>query len=269
MNHEIMKRFSRCILGARNADEVFRCVVTSGREAGFDHTLFIAMPQPGSRTPGSRTGPINPFVARSSHPAHLHDMDRFARLLANSSLAREASDKLCPIRWLTPTLGTSGDRNDIETQAALKTASVHHGVSVPVFGFAEEFSLLNFFSVSPEPHECGASPPRLAMFQQIAAQFHFYAVRYLKPAPPGRSLLSIPEIRCLRQIAAGFDLGEIAKHLGISRHTVKYHCRKAALRLGARNRSHAVAIAAVLGLIGPIPMPHPDIAVTPDSAPPR
>lgn len=175
------------------------------------------MPQP-----GSVNGPIRPFAVLSSHP-QFHHSDRFARFLANSSLAREASDKLFAVSWLTRDFGLSGNRTDIEMRAALETAAVQHGVTVPVFGLAEEFSLLNFFSGVPGSHHSGVLPSGLAMFQQLAAQFTFHALRYLSPAPAGGFLLSIPEIRCLRKIAEGLNLGEIAKHLGISCHTVKYY----------------------------------------------
>lgn len=247
MHHEIIKRFSRRLIGARNGDEAFDCVATSGRDAGFGHALFIAMPQP-----GSVNGPIRPFAVLSSHP-QLHDPDRFARFLANSSLAKEVADRLCAVSWLTRDLGLSGNRNDIEMQTALETATVHHGVTVPIFGLAEEFSLLNFFSGVPGSPHSGVPSSSLAMFQQLAAQFTFHALRYLRPAPAGEFLLSIPEIRCLRKIAEGLTLGEIAKHLGISHHTVKYYLRRATQRLGARNRSNAVAIASAMGLIGPMP----------------
>jgi LuxR family quorum sensing-dependent transcriptional regulator len=44
-------------------------------------------------------------------------------------------------------------------------------------------------------------------------------------------------------LAQGLQLDEIASRLGIGTETVRTHVRKASERLGAANRTHAVAIA--------------------------
>jgi len=50
-------------------------------------------------------------------------------------------------------------------------------------------------------------------------------------------------------LAQGLSEKEIARHLNISRETVKIHVRQACLAVIARNRTHAVAIALRKGLI--------------------
>ena len=47
----------------------------------------------------------------------------------------------------------------------------------------------------------------------------------------------------LTLLAQGLQLEEIAARLGIGPETVRTHLRKATERLGAANRTHAVAIA--------------------------
>ena len=47
----------------------------------------------------------------------------------------------------------------------------------------------------------------------------------------------------LTLLAQGLQLEEIAARLGIGSETVRTHVRKASERLGAANRTHAVAIA--------------------------
>jgi DNA-binding CsgD family transcriptional regulator len=44
-------------------------------------------------------------------------------------------------------------------------------------------------------------------------------------------------------MAEGLDNDEISKHLFISRETVKSHVRRLLHKLGARSRTHAVAVA--------------------------
>jgi DNA-binding CsgD family transcriptional regulator len=51
------------------------------------------------------------------------------------------------------------------------------------------------------------------------------------------------EREVLLLLAQGLQLDEIAVRLGIGTETVRTHVRKASERLGAANRTHAVAIA--------------------------
>lgn len=57
------------------------------------------------------------------------------------------------------------------------------------------------------------------------------------------SILTASELRILAMIASGYPLVRIARRADISEHTVKYHLKKIFLKLGARGRAHAVAIA--------------------------
>ena len=57
------------------------------------------------------------------------------------------------------------------------------------------------------------------------------------------------EREVLTLLAQGLQLDEIAQRLGIGSETVRTHVRKATGRLGAANRTHAVAIAIRLDLI--------------------
>lgn len=61
--------------------------------------------------------------------------------------------------------------------------------------------------------------------------------------------LSPREIECLSWSARGKTFDDVATILGISRETVKIHLRRAGEKLGAVNRTHAIAKAVALGLI--------------------
>ncbi|HKV00332.1 MAG TPA: LuxR C-terminal-related transcriptional regulator [Vineibacter sp.] len=64
--------------------------------------------------------------------------------------------------------------------------------------------------------------------------------------------LSPRERDCLRLCAQGYGDAEIATLAGIARTTVRYNIDNVVEKLGAVNRTHAVALAAQLGLIGPV-----------------
>jgi DNA-binding CsgD family transcriptional regulator len=55
--------------------------------------------------------------------------------------------------------------------------------------------------------------------------------------------LTAREREVLSLLAQGLQLDEIAQRLGIGAETVRSHVRNATERLGAANRTHAVAIA--------------------------
>jgi DNA-binding NarL/FixJ family response regulator len=57
---------------------------------------------------------------------------------------------------------------------------------------------------------------------------------------------------CLRFMAQGFRDADIARLMEIALTTVRYHIDNAVQKLGASNRTHAAAVAAQSGLLGPI-----------------
>ena len=60
------------------------------------------------------------------------------------------------------------------------------------------------------------------------------------------------EWECLRLTAQGFREEQVATTIGLGATTVRYHLDNVVQKLGASNRTHAVALAAQLGLLGPI-----------------
>jgi DNA-binding NarL/FixJ family response regulator len=69
--------------------------------------------------------------------------------------------------------------------------------------------------------------------------------------PRGSSPLTAREREVLRLVAAGLPGKQIARALGISERTVKFHTASLLRKLGADNRAQAVALAAQRGLLEP------------------
>jgi DNA-binding CsgD family transcriptional regulator len=67
-----------------------------------------------------------------------------------------------------------------------------------------------------------------------------------------RARLTPREWDCLRSLAQGYREAEVADLLGILKTTVRFHLDNVVTKFGCRNRTQAVALAAQLGLLGPI-----------------
>lgn len=67
-----------------------------------------------------------------------------------------------------------------------------------------------------------------------------------------RSRLTVREWDCLRMLALGYREAEAAELLTISKSTLRFHVENVVRKFGCKNRTHAVAMAAQLGLLGPV-----------------
>lgn len=67
----------------------------------------------------------------------------------------------------------------------------------------------------------------------------------------GRASVSAPQVEVLRLVAAGMSNARIAAVLDRPEYTVAEQVRQLRYRLGARDRSHAVALGMAAGLIRP------------------
>ena len=66
------------------------------------------------------------------------------------------------------------------------------------------------------------------------------------------SRLTPREQDCLRTLAQGYGEAEIADILGILKSTVHFHLHNVIRKFGCKNRTQAIALAAQLGILGPI-----------------
>lgn len=78
------------------------------------------------------------------------------------------------------------------------------------------------------------------------------AVRSADPAVPAVSLprLTPREDEVLQALARGLTTKAIGRELAVSPKTVEAHVARLLAKLGARNRAHAVSVAAEMGLLG-------------------
>jgi len=72
------------------------------------------------------------------------------------------------------------------------------------------------------------------------------------PVPEDLARLSPRELECLTLVAKGASDRAAGAELGLATRTVRFHLSNAAQKLGAQSRSHAVALATQLGILGSV-----------------
>lgn len=89
----------------------------------------------------------------------------------------------------------------------------------------------------------------LGMSEPMCCKIRANALARLRHELPGTEALSAREVEVIAWVAEGLRNPEIGARLHISEETVKSHLRHIHEKLGARSRSHAVALAFRAGLI--------------------
>jgi LuxR family transcriptional regulator len=127
------------------------------------------------------------------------------------------------------------------------------GVTVPVHTARGELATVTALRLDPEPEFLREAERQLGAFALLAHCFHASASRAFdrrtRTCPHVR--LTPRETECLRWVAEGKTAQDIAVILGRSLATVCLHIANATRKLGAQNRSQAVARAAHYRLLDP------------------
>ncbi len=100
--------------------------------------------------------------------------------------------------------------------------------------------LIVFWSASPLGKDF-TDGARIMIF--AAASFAVLRLDQLSPLiPPSSDHVTTPrELAVLRLLSIGMPFKQAAQYLGIGEETVRTHLKKVQLKLGVRNRTHAVA----------------------------
>ena len=127
------------------------------------------------------------------------------------------------------------------------------GVSMPLHSPQGELGILSL-AVDAPPDKARAICQRALGHVQVLAGYLHEAVRRVSGLlHNGGPSLTPRETECLRWAADGKTSGEIAQLLGLSESTANFHLNNAMRKLDVVNRQHAVARAALQGLIQPRP----------------
>jgi LuxR family quorum sensing-dependent transcriptional regulator len=189
-------------------------------------------------------GPPGIF-AQTGLPDELSAVFARTRYLQFSPVGRLARSSFVPVHWTKETWIDDPDPRAREVMRAVESFGFREGCVIPVRG---PRGLEADVSLAGDKVAIGEDYGPLV---HCLAYYGFVRLRRLLAAPRRpRPLLTLRDRDVLVLSARGNSTAEIAVTMGIAERTVEEHVRHACRRLGARNRTHAVAIAIRDGHIG-------------------
>jgi LuxR family quorum sensing-dependent transcriptional regulator len=197
---------------------------------GLQHFVAIGLPAKGQR--------FEDAVIASRWPAELFMLYVDNDYARSDPLIRRSRQSHMPFEWRADAYRSDGDPRVVELMRRVADFGLRHGYLVPIHG--------------PKGYEgcvsTAADALRLSVEAKSAvhlmALHAFDRMRTLRGNPPDKKvLLTAREREILSWVAAGKSAAQISQALSISKRTVDEHSQAAARKLGAANRTQAVAIA--------------------------
>lgn len=214
--------------GASNAD--FVLTILARAFAPFGSTVVLVNMDLPRGPPG--------LFAQIGLPDELSAVLAKAPYLQISPVGLLARRSFVPVRWTRETWVNDPDPRAREVMQVVASFGFHEGCVIPVrgpYGLEADVSLAG---------EKIAIDDDDGPFVHCLAYYGFVRLRRLLAVPRRHRPSLTPRDRDVLVLSArGKSTAEIAIAMGIAERTVEEHVRHACRRLGARNRTHAVAIA--------------------------
>lgn len=215
----------------------------SGLASDFGFSMFVLATFTG---PGSLTDPY--LLASSWDPEWEERYLQQHYILDDPVVARAVRGSAGPFRWSETRQDPGVTKRGERILDEARTFDMNDGIFIPVYGARGCEGTLVFGGTDVD---LGPSDMKALHLAGLYSYNHSFKLA-LEPldAQPSTTELTGREIECLRWTAAGKTSSAIADTLGLSRHTVDWYLKEATLKLGARNRTHAVAEAFRRQIVG-------------------
>jgi LuxR family quorum sensing-dependent transcriptional regulator len=197
---------------------------------GIQHFIAIGLSVKGQ--------PFEDLVIASRWPAEfflLYVENDYARY---DPLIRRSMQSRMPFEWQAESYRADGDPRVVEIMRRAAEFGLNHGYLVPIHG---PKGYEGCVSMAADALELSAQAKSAV---HLMALYAFDRMRTLRGKLPDKKVpLTAREREILSWVAAGKSAAQISQALKISKRTVDEHSQTAARKLGAANRTQAVAIA--------------------------
>lgn len=237
----MMDRFIEVSLGCKSRDELFICFREAMAELGFDRLIVSLMTDHSRFGLNARHGILGNYPEDWMHhyvDCGYEEIDPVRQWVVTADNA---------FAWRDPTRARYLSRVQRDVLDQADDAGLKDGVGIPLRG---AHGALAGVGAASSVGRLDLSAPVLSRANLLAQQFY---VAYLMLHSAKRELapviLSVHEREVLKWSAEGKSKREIADILGVSRHTVDYHCRRMFERLDVPNVTAALLRAVQIGAL--------------------
>lgn len=168
-----------------------------------------------------------------------------------SKNSQTSMSRAVAVPWSIGPIGSNDGRKKINISNGGIVARLHHlgidnGVTVMVSRSGGQLSSVVWVRAKSPSAQ---APDDTDLKQLLDSAIHFLSAMDTSYAWRDFSTLSQRELQCLELAAGGFIDKKIAHKLNRSVETVRFHMKNAIRKLGANNRTHAVAMALTRNII--------------------
>jgi DNA-binding CsgD family transcriptional regulator len=256
--HDALSRYSKAIYSADGLRAGLGLLSNAANELGFEGVGCVLWPaasvaaespapQVVLNSPEMGPGMSHWGVRYLDHGIFRHDFG--FRLCRRSAVPALWSCECLP--EIVPGIGWSASRQEIDAVTHLRQLTgVRGAIVVPIHTPAGMFGYAAFPSKQSLPY---LMQRRERCERQLFGMTHRFVdamTLYLGVETASACDLSPRELRCLTLMASGETIEGAAAALGLSYGTIRFHLYNAERKLGTCTRSHAIARAAALGLLG-------------------
>jgi LuxR family quorum sensing-dependent transcriptional regulator len=223
------------LAGLSQVDDVLDAMAARLARVGFESVILAELPQGRQR--------IEDVVLGNRWPEQWFELYTRNEFIRHDPLIPPIKRRTMPFEW-DQSFYRGPDRRAVEVLERAADFGLKHGYMVPIHGAGRSLGLVSMSG--NEPNLAAQVKPAL----HLMALYAFEQLRRLVgPIEFEKQPLTDREREVLALVAQGKPAWQIGELLNIAKRTVDDHAQTAFFKLGAVNRTHAVAIAMRDGLI--------------------
>jgi LuxR family quorum sensing-dependent transcriptional regulator len=223
--------FAERLDALHSPDEIIGELEKALSRFGFEHFIFSGLPD--------RDQTVEKIVFAHNWPKAWFDLYVRENYIAVDPVARWSRHSAEPFEWSEAPYDRDAEPRACEVMTRAADVRMANGYCIPIRNAGEQQACLSMSGVDLD------LSPRTHTAIRLMGTYAFERIRQLSalPVEPRRDPLTEREREVLTWTALGKTSSEVAKVLKLSKRTVDEYSVRAARKLRAQNKTHAVVVA--------------------------